>query len=70
MLIMFTLVTPSWEPRYPADRLAATGSCWSFMMTLPSLSSGSQAEPTVDEEQVQSLVFQSSVNNGVADALA
>lgn len=44
----------SWEPRYLAGRLAATGSCCSFMMTLPSLSRGSHAEPTVSEGQAES----------------
>lgn len=47
VVVAFTLLTPSWQLRYPAGRLAATGSCCSFMMTLPpSLSRGSQAEPT------------------------
>lgn len=56
VIIFFTLLTPSWEPRYLAGRLAATGSCCSFRMTLPSLSRGSHAEPTVGEGQVQPYV--------------
>lgn len=47
-----TLLEPSWEPRYLAGRLEATGSCCSFMMTLPSLSRGSHAEPTAGTDTV------------------